>query len=188
MLLTFKPFFSLVDEEKAHILLVSRVASLLPIHQGPVGFSGPLSRNLLSFNSFVTKYTTNARQLLEMVLFSLLANNDANKLGELRWDTLGVSLPFQHNTNSGLGIAVKTYLDELCGKENPTDSKQREEKKSELKTLFAHSTDIVSDFEKALRLWDAVVVAVKSAVNEGAFSASEAEAFEDADAWLRERR
>ncbi|KAK9469679.1 temperature dependent protein affecting M2 dsRNA replication-domain-containing protein [Lipomyces arxii] len=178
------------DAEKEYILLISRVASLLPISHMAIGFSGPLSRNLLSFNSFVHKYSQSARTLLETTLFSLLANGDADRLSLTNsdWVALGVSLPYVTSPNCGLGIAMKTYLDELCSKENPTDPAEREKMKEELKKLFAHTLHVVADLEQAFRLWDSVVFAVKVLTTHGAINTAEAEAFLDADAWVMERR
>ncbi|KAK9432702.1 temperature dependent protein affecting M2 dsRNA replication-domain-containing protein [Lipomyces doorenjongii] len=178
------------DVEKAHILLIARVASLLPINHMPIGFSGPLSRNLLSFNSFVAKYTQIARTLIESTICSLLANSDADRLAEdnAGWAKLGVSLPFTSGPNSGLGIAMKTYLDELCGKPEPTSDVERVKMKTELKKLFAHALDVVGDVERGFRLWDTVVQAVKLAAKEGTMTNTEATAFIDADAWVQQRR
>ncbi|KAK9451977.1 temperature dependent protein affecting M2 dsRNA replication-domain-containing protein [Limtongia smithiae] len=175
-------------EEKAHILLVSRVAALIPINHEPVGFSGPLSRNLLSFGSFVRKCTSNSRALLEALLFSLLANGEADRLGGLNWAKLGTSLPYQCNPNCGLGIAMKTYLDELSGKPDSTDKEEQERMRAELRRQFAHSIDVVGDMNEAFRLWDAIVVAVKAAVAEGLVSAADGQEFLDADAWVQQRR
>ncbi|KAK9455403.1 temperature dependent protein affecting M2 dsRNA replication-domain-containing protein [Dipodascopsis uninucleata] len=176
------------DFEKAHILLISRVACLLPINHNAVGFSGPLSRNLLSFSTFVARYMQSARSMLEMVLFSLLANGDADRLAQKDWHKFGINLPFIAPPNAGLGIAVKTYLDELCGKSEPTDKTERSKMKDALKKMFAHTVDVIADLEKAFRLWDAVVEAVKVAQRDGVMTATEAEAFTDAQEWLKDRR
>lgn len=71
-------------------MLISRVASLVPIGHKPIGYTGPLSRNLLSFNSFITKLTRTMRNFAEMTLVNLLMNGDAEREDRTDWTELGL--------------------------------------------------------------------------------------------------
>ncbi|KAK9471322.1 temperature dependent protein affecting M2 dsRNA replication-domain-containing protein [Dipodascopsis tothii] len=177
------------DHERACVLLVSRVASLLPITHRPIGFSGPLSRSMLSFNSFAAKYTEHARMLAEMVLFSLLANGDADRTALTdAWASIGTALPFAAPSNTGVGIAAKTYLNALCVDDAAVDDAARAKHKTALKSMFAHAVDIVADLERAFALWTALAAAVRAAAAADAIPAADAKSFADADAWLQLRR
>ena len=66
------------------------------------------------------------------------------------------SLPFIEEVNAGLGIAVKTYLDELANDQDPTSKEAKEEQKRKLPEMFAQAYDINEDVARAFRLWDAV--------------------------------
>lgn len=58
--------------------------------------------------------------------------------------------------NAGLGIAVKTYLDELANEPNPTFQEAKDEQKRKLPEMFVQANDINEDVARAFRLWDAV--------------------------------
>ena len=66
------------------------------------------------------------------------------------------SLPFIDDNDCGLGIAVRTYLDDLPQQPEPTSPKVREEVKSKGKEWFQHSNGFSGNLETAFRLWDAV--------------------------------
>lgn len=95
-------------------------------------WTGPLSRELLVFNSFVRSLTRSLRHLFEAVCVHLLLRGDARRAREdfvdialSEWRRLGSGvsrshclnapsppgLPFQLEVNTGFGILAKTYID-----------------------------------------------------------------------------
>ncbi|KAK9462683.1 temperature dependent protein affecting M2 dsRNA replication-domain-containing protein [Lipomyces oligophaga] len=176
------------EEEKMYAMLISQVASLVPINHKPIGFSGPLNRTLLAFNSFGAKYIKEARSMIEVVLLSLLANGDANRLGSIHWQKLENSLPFSHSNSSALGIAMETYFANLLEKSDPTDGPERTELKKSIKNYLIHTIDAEADIERGFRFWDVVVEAVKSAAKDGLIAEEDAKTFTNADSWVQERR
>jgi hypothetical protein len=79
----------LADEEKTFNLLVSRVACIGKIRHKSIGYSGPLSRQLLSFRSLVCAVRSSLRDLIEVVLASLLLNGEADR-DRSDWTELGL--------------------------------------------------------------------------------------------------
>lgn len=65
-------------------------------------------------------------------------------------------LPFINDNDCGLGIAVRTYLDDLPLQNNPTSLEARAEVKSKGKDWFQHSDSFESNLDRAFKLWDAV--------------------------------
>ena len=78
------------DEDRRHTLLISRVALLAPIRHKAIGYTGPLSRNLLAFNAFTKAMTRSLRNIVEMVLASLLMNADAEREERTDWADIGL--------------------------------------------------------------------------------------------------
>jgi hypothetical protein len=66
------------------------------------------------------------------------------------------SLPFIDDNDCGLGIAVRTYLDDLPLQAEPTSQEAREEVKAKGKEWFQHSDSFTHNLERAFKLWDAV--------------------------------
>lgn len=62
------------DTDKRNTLLISRVACLGRLQHKSIGFTGPLSRHLLGFNSMATVVRGSLRDLVEMSLCSMLVN------------------------------------------------------------------------------------------------------------------
>lgn len=65
-------------------------------------------------------------------------------------------LPFINDNDCGLGIAVRTYLDDLLHQNNPTSAEARAEVKSKGKEWFQHSESFTANLDSAFQLWDAV--------------------------------
>ena len=61
--------------------------------------------------------------------------------------------------SAGLGIAAKTYLDELSNETEPIPEAARRAQKEKLPLMFAQAVDIEADVELAFRTWDAVNIA-----------------------------
>jgi len=171
------------DEEKKFNLLVSRVACIGKIRHKSIGYSGPLSRQLLSFRSLICAVRSSLRDLIEVVLASLLLNGEADR-DRNDWTELGLSLPFIDDNDCGLGIAVRTYLDDLPQQSEPTSPKVREEVKSKGKEWFQHSNGFSGNLDTAFRLWDAVYHGTQNAGKEF----GDAKLWVEANKWLQDRR
>ena len=65
-------------------------------------------------------------------------------------------LPFINDNDCGLGIAVRTYLDDLPLQPNPTSPAARTEVKAKGKDWFQHSDSFSGNLDLAFKLWDAV--------------------------------
>jgi hypothetical protein len=59
--------------------LISRVACIGKLKHKAIGYSGPLSRQLLSFRSLISAVRTALRDLIEVVLASMLLSGDVDR-------------------------------------------------------------------------------------------------------------
>lgn len=67
------------------------------------------------------------------------------------------SLPFLTDVDCALGIAVKSYLDELSAQSDPTAEASREAVKTKgANEWFPHATNFQGDLQRAFALWDSV--------------------------------
>ncbi|KAL2361646.1 hypothetical protein RJZ56_005463 [Blastomyces dermatitidis] len=171
------------DEEKKFNLLVSQVACIGKIRHKSIGYSGPLSRQLLSFRSLICAVRSSLRDLVEVVLASLLLNGEADRDRD-DWTDLGLSLPFIDDNNCGLGIAVRTYLDDLPQQSEPISPRVRAEVKAKGKEWFQHSDSFSGNLDMAFTLWDAVYRASQNAGKEF----KDAKLWDETNKWLTERR
>ncbi|PYI11108.1 hypothetical protein BO78DRAFT_162035 [Aspergillus sclerotiicarbonarius CBS 121057] len=143
------------DEDKNHNMLVSRVACIAKLQHKNIGYSGPLSRQLLCYRSLISEVRSTLRNLIEVVLAGLLLSGDADRERN-DWGELSIKLPFIDDNDCGLGIAVRTYLDDLPLQANPTSPEARAEVKSKGKDWFQHSDSFTGNLDMAFKLWDAV--------------------------------
>lgn len=67
------------DEDKTFNTLVSRVACIAKLQHKPIGYSGPLSRQLLCFRSLISEVRSTLRNLIEVVLATLFLSGDADR-------------------------------------------------------------------------------------------------------------
>ena len=81
--------YARVETDKSNCLLISRVACLGKLRHKPIGFTGPLSRNLLAFHSLISAVRESLRDLTEMTLVNLLMNGDAAR-DRKDWTDLGL--------------------------------------------------------------------------------------------------
>jgi hypothetical protein len=65
-------------------------------------------------------------------------------------------LPFIEDNDCGLGIAVRTYLDDLLLQPESSSPKTGEEVKARGKEWFQHSESFEDNLDTAFALWDAV--------------------------------
>lgn len=99
-------------------------------------------------------------------------------------NTFTSRLPFIDDNDCGLGIAVRTYLDDLPLQPNPTSPEARTEVKSKGKEWFQHSESFTGNLDLAFKLWDALYKGTQNAGNE----LKDVKLWSDANAWLSERR
>ena len=66
-------------ERKVYTNLISKTACLGRIRHKPMGFVGPLDRQLLTFAWKITAVRTSLRDLLETVMTSMLLNGDVER-------------------------------------------------------------------------------------------------------------
>ncbi|KAL9073520.1 MAG: hypothetical protein Q9157_004725 [Trypethelium eluteriae] len=140
--------------------------------------------HLLGFHSMVTTMRQALRDLEEMCLLTLFMGGDAERdRDDLAEISLG--LPFLTDNDCGLGIAVKSYLDELAGQPDPTSPATRDATRQKGSTeWFPHSIDYPGDLEKAFKIWDAVYAAVKDSGD----LVKERKYWRETDEWLTQRR
>lgn len=65
-------------------------------------------------------------------------------------------LPFIDDNDCGLGIAVRTYLDDLPHHPEPTSPEARAEVKAKGKEWFQHSDSFTGNLDAAFKLFSAV--------------------------------
>ncbi|CAI7675586.1 unnamed protein product [Penicillium manginii] len=171
------------EEDKSFNMLVSRVACIAKLQHKPIGYSGPLSRQLLCYRSLISEVRSALRNLIEVVLASLFLSGDADR-DRNDWTEMAIKLPFLDDNDCGLGIAVRTYLDDLPLQTNPTSPEARAEVKSKGKEWFQHSESFTGNLDLAFKLWDAVYKGTQNAGKE----VKDVKLWNDANAWLSERR
>ncbi|GAB1214480.1 hypothetical protein ATERTT37_003643 [Aspergillus terreus] len=171
------------DEDKSFNMLVSRVACIAKLQHKSIGYSGPLSRQLLCYRSLVSEVRSALRNLIEVVLTGLLLSGDADR-ERSDWNDLSIRLPFIDDNDCGLGIAVRTYLDDLPLQADPLSAEARAEVKSKGKEWFQHSDSFTGNLDMAFKLWDAVYKGTQHAGKEF----KDSKTFEAANAWLADRR
>lgn len=173
------------EQDKSFNILISRVACLGKLKHKPIGYSGPLSRQLLSFRSLVGAVRRTLRELIEVVLTSMLLSGEVDRaIGNERLTALAIKLPFIDDSDCGLGIAARTYLDDLLYQPESSDPKTREEVKAKGREWFQHSESFEANLETAFTLWDAVYASSQSAPKD--FKG--AKFWEDANKWLAGQR
>ncbi|KAK9777908.1 putative XPG N-terminal domain-containing protein [Seiridium cardinale] len=147
------------DEDKASLLLISRCAILLKLHHEANGYTGPLSKNFLHFRSLGAAVREANRDLVEGLVASMLLFAESKKERE---DYLEISqqLPFLTDSDVGLGIAVKTYLDDI----HPSDTTEIKQKKlDEFPSKYVpYATDFSKDLQVSFAFFDALHVGIKA--------------------------
>lgn len=154
-----------------------------------MAWQGPLSRDLLVFNSFLRSLGRSLRHLVEATALSMVLRNDTRRSRE-DGNEVALSLPFQQEANTGMGILFKGYADMML---QERDEKLAEvgadgaaagltwgmtpEELQETKTDILESAqdgfpmvrDVATELNRGFRFWDAVrpVVAHASAPLQG---------------------
>lgn len=68
-----------IDEDQRFNLLVSRVGGLGKLHHKPIGFTGPLSRHLLGYNSMIEAVRSTVRDMVEVCATHLFLTGCAER-------------------------------------------------------------------------------------------------------------
>lgn len=91
-----------LDEERTFNMLVSRVACIGKLRHKNIGYSGPLSRQLLSFRSLISTVRATLRDLIEVVLAGLLLSGDADR-DRKDWTEMGSKYTTFRNSSEEVG-------------------------------------------------------------------------------------
>ena len=176
------------------MLLVIRAVSLVAMVYKPAPWDAPLSRELLVFNSFVRALTRSLRSLSEMVTLAMLLRGEARRVRDDYLD-ISLSLPFQTDTSTGMGILAKCYLDAIytlqggpvrAGEEQRPDVVDAKQSIVEmLVETFENVRDVRLELTRCFRFWSALAAAIERLHEEQAVDPELAAQFRSADAWLR---
>ncbi|KIW11999.1 hypothetical protein PV08_09273 [Exophiala spinifera] len=174
-------------EKKTFSNLISKTACLGRIRHKAMGFVGPLDREKLTFAWKVTAVRTTLRDLLETIMTSMFLNGEVER-ERSDWTELSQKLPFIDDHGSGLGIAVKTYLDAFEDDQEITDALKKTIKQQEGKYNWFHQLKsgggLTKSLDQAWRIWDAIYAASQVPGVE----VKEAKVFSEANQWLAIRR
>ncbi|KAM0147589.1 hypothetical protein ACHAQE_010219 [Botrytis cinerea] len=173
------------EEDKANCMLISRVACLLKVRHSPIGYTGPLSKNFLSYHSIIKSIRETDRDLIEAIVASMLLSGQVTR-NVKQYQGLGRSLPFDNDIDIAFGIAVKTYLDDCV---NPESLKEDKEKRV---TRYAnqyipYAINFVEDLDVAFGFFDALYKGVKT-LSDSEMKDAEKKTWDDAKAYLDARR
>lgn len=147
------------EEDNASCLLIARCASLLKLRHTSIGYTGPLSKNLLAFQSIISAIRESDRDLAETVFAAMFLYAHANR-DQKDWEGLGLSLPLANDNDIGLGIAVKTFLDDHSDPAFSMD--ERRQRRSKYAAICVpNATNFPEDLDLAYRFFDAIYAGVK---------------------------
>ncbi|CAH7686379.1 temperature dependent protein affecting M2 dsRNA replication-domain-containing protein [Phakopsora pachyrhizi] len=184
------------EEDKRNMLLVMRVLSIVPLSFKPMAWQGPLSRDLLTFNSFLRALSKSMRLLVESIVLSMVLRNDTRRSREDGME-VSLSLPFQTESNTGMGILFKGYADAVvCTKAELEGEENSEEMLNELKADilagaqegFPMVRDVKGELNRGFRFWDAVMKVVRILKDEKVINSQLSDGFEKANDWLKPLR
>ncbi|KAG8974004.1 hypothetical protein FRC05_007920 [Tulasnella sp. 425] len=183
------------EEEKKSMLLVMRVLSILPLNFKPQQWSGPLSRELLVFNSFVRSLSRALRTLIESTALNMFLQHHARRQREDLLD-ISLSLPFQTDVNTGYGILIKVYLDGLVhlygGAVVDANAEGVRQAKDEALDFCDETFNGVKDPRgevlRGFRFWDATLATIRSLAADKSCLVELVDQFEAADRWLSPMR
>ncbi|KAJ9627851.1 hypothetical protein H2203_003069 [Taxawa tesnikishii (nom. ined.)] len=177
------------DIDKRNCLLVSRVACLGRLEHKSIGYTGPLSRNLLAFQCMASAVRRSLRDLVEMSLCTMLLNGQVSRtLPKADLSEIGLSLPFLKDNDCALGVAVKSYLEEIASHADPTSQNAHNVVLNKGQSeWFPHSINFPANLNRAFQLWDAVYAAVTVAPT-SLVATKDKKLWEEVDRWLVDRR
>lgn len=165
------------ESDKAHTLLVSRIACLGTFQHEQIGYTGPLSRNLLGYQQLAAAVRNSLRDLTEAHMCYVMLSGSAVRVRDTsEYTDVAGRLPFGIEPDIGLALVVKSHLDELSS-----------ERRSDIKRWFNHASNIDEDLQKAWKMWDAINAGIQAA--DSAIVSSETKTtFHNTDTWLKEKR
>ncbi|SPQ21129.1 59aa6d8f-db14-430c-9cc9-ef2153efa8f4 [Thermothielavioides terrestris] len=145
------------EDDQASLLLISRCASLLKLRHQANGYTGPLSKNLLAFRSLVSEVRSADRDLVEAILASMFMYAQAKRNRDDGWE-LSHQLPFLYDPDVALGIAVKTYFDDLL----PNDPDKQKKLEIFPGTYVPYAEAFAEDLDIACSFFEALYAGVKT--------------------------
>ncbi|KAF9108378.1 hypothetical protein BGX29_000631 [Mortierella sp. GBA35] len=177
------------------IRLVTRTASLISARfKGVKPWAGPLSRDLLAFNSVNKALTRGLRHLSEAVLLEMLLGNECQK-DTLDFTELAAAMPFAYEPSTVLGILVKEYLETLSlnalANNNKLDKDlaiQQVEEHIGATSLSSLANTVKEELQRGFAFWEVVCDAVKSLAASNAISKELAQEFQEANNWTKSRK
>jgi hypothetical protein len=78
------------EEQRKYCLLISRVASLLKLRHKSIGYSGPLSKDLLAYHSVINVVRSTERDLVEAAAATMFMSSHAERKDRKDWAHLGL--------------------------------------------------------------------------------------------------
>ncbi|KAK4168046.1 protein MKT1 [Cladorrhinum sp. PSN259] len=145
------------EEEQQSLLLVSRCATLLKMRHEAFGYTGPLSKSLLAFRSLASEVRSADRDLVEGILAFTFMVAQADRKRDDNWE-LSASLPFIFDPDVALGIAVKTFYDDVVA----NDSELASKKEKFPSTFVPYATHFAEDLDIACKFFHALHVGVQA--------------------------
>ncbi|GHJ87340.1 hypothetical protein NliqN6_3742 [Naganishia liquefaciens] len=153
------------------MLLFMRSISILPLLSRNKPWSGPLSRELLVFNSFINGLSRTLRLLIEAICVQMLMSGEAKKHRD-DFPDVACGLPFQNEGNTGFGILVKVFIDATVayndGEPLTADNEQTPEVQAAKESAIGILEDTFitikapeDELKRGFRFWDALYTAVK---------------------------
>ncbi|KAI9894316.1 MAG: hypothetical protein M1814_003072 [Vezdaea aestivalis] len=140
--------------------LLARIGCFSTLRHDTVGYNGPLNRHSLGYSSMVEAVRRHSRDLIEVVLVSLLLNGQAER-DSLDWRALGLSFPFMEESNCGLGVAIKTLLDlHIKNKLNKDLTESNDHILQRALGWVKDSVGLVVDMDNVWILWSGIVKAI----------------------------
>ncbi|KDN46136.1 hypothetical protein K437DRAFT_223820 [Tilletiaria anomala UBC 951] len=124
----------------------------------------------------------------------MLLRGDARRTRDDYLLEISLSLPFQTDTNTGLGIVIKCFLEGLItyhgSKVTPEEADSESVKEAKetiaemLESTFESVKNIKHELGKGFRFWRALMISVRLLGEEKSMSPETVEQFEAADRWL----
>ncbi|CAG8975384.1 hypothetical protein HYALB_00009525 [Hymenoscyphus albidus] len=173
------------DADKASCILIGRTACLLKIRHNNVGYTGPLSKNLLSFYSIIKAVRETDRDLVEAAAASMFLNGHGNRERK-DFAKIGKSLPLSTDIDIAFGIAVKTYLDDFV-EVNATAEEKAIKKPKYIDRYLPFAVNWPEDLQVAMNFFDALHAGVKT-LEGGEIPEADRKAWDEAGAWLAARK
>lgn len=188
------PSYDETEEEKRWLLLIMRSVSLIQMQYKPEAWTAPVSRELLVFNSFVKSLSRSMRSLVEMIASTMLLRSDARRARDDYLD-IALSLPFQSDANTGLGVVFKCYIEAFIAfhgrppTEDEFDSEEVNESKTAviemLDSTFANVRNVKGELQRGFRYWECLMIAVRQLEEKESVAQEVAKDLAAADKWLK---